>query len=361
MKDRAGLIERQWRAGTVSWTDGGLIIHHEFDYPREIVNIDALMHDLVRSGDPLFSSIMCNRRKRSIVQATPLGKRFLTCLAYDLYSIKQLFNKHKLSPYFALFASKVTDTKISRHDLAEDTVAWFNTWIDEIREAGRENGFAKVIDDQERAMRKNAASLLKYIRNLHEMFAKLVVVRVDLGYSKEYREMSAVSGLDPSLVKGNFKLLLKYLRRRFPTLAGYVWKLEYGALKSYHYHLMLLFNGHEVREDVTLGQLVGDHWVGEITEGNGTYWNCNAKKDVYAKLGLLGIGTIRYCDTELRANLEKAALYLAKVDYYVRLNSPGVGRTFGKGGRNIQVGVRRGRPRGSVSDNASPPQPSDAS
>jgi len=335
MKEKTKLIERQWRASTVSWSDGALIIHHEFDYPREIIEIDTLMRDLVRSDEPLFSSTMCKWRKRPIVQTTSMGKRFMTCLTYDIYSIQRLFNKHKLSPYFTLFAIKVTDTCISKNDLAEDTVGRFNTWIEEIREAGRENGFAKVIDNQERAIRKNTASLLKYIRGLHEMFAKLVVVRLDLGCSKEYRELSADEGLDPSLAKGNFKLLLKYLRRKFPTtLVGYVWKLEYGAPKSYHYHLMLLFNGYEVREDITLGQLIGDHWVGEITEGNGTCWNCNAKKDVYAKLGLLGIGTIRYCDTELRTNLEKAALYWAKVEYYVKLNASGfVGRTFGKGGR----------------------------
>ncbi|MGN2243411.1 inovirus-type Gp2 protein [Frateuria sp. GZRR33] len=345
MKDKDRLIERQWRASTASWQDGMLIIHHEYDYPREIIEIDSLMREVAKSDEQFFSTELCRWRKRYIVKVTPMGRRLLTCLTFDLRSIAALFSQNKLSPYFTLFSNKVIDTSICKQDLAADTVDAFNSWIRDLRYAARESGFQKSIDDQERAARKNAASLLKYIRELHEMFAKLVVVRLDLGYSKEYREELEDKELNPSTVKKHFKQLLKYLRRKFPTLVGYVWKLEYGTLKSYHYHLMLLFNGHEVRKDVTLGQLVGEHWVNVATEGSGTYWNCNARKDTYSKLGLLGIGTIRYSDTELRAGLEKAALYLAKVDYYVKLNAPDVGRTFGKGALIRRTGARRGRPR----------------
>lgn len=342
MKERERIIQKQWRAGTVSWDGDTLVIDHEFDHPAEIIAIDEFMHDLARSKEPLFY-ISDGPTTEAI--ATQLGERFLRCLKIDVWAINRIFNRHKLSPYFALFARHVEESSLPGIGLWPDTVVHFNSWAEDIRAEAKVDAFVKTIDDHERAMRKNAASLLKYIRGLHEAHAKLVVVRLDLGYSAAYRLSLGEEGVDPIMVKRDLNSSLKYLRSKFPNMVGYAWKLEYGSRKSYHYHLMLFFNGHEVREDVTLGQLIGDHWDKMITAGNGTHWNCNAKKDAYAKLGLLGIGTIRYCDGWLRANLERAALYLTKVDYYVRLNAPGIGRTFGKGVLPPISEPRRGRPR----------------
>ena len=345
MKDIKRLIQRQWRASTVSWEDGGAIIHHAYDYPSEIIEIDSLVRDIAKSEGPLFVPHYSALLHRMRVKSSPLGERLIKCMKFDVSSMQNLFNKHKLSPYFTTFATKRLSSGLTAACLHIDTLPQFNNFVDELRTEAKRDGFAKAIEDLERAARKNAASLLKYIRALHDRFAKLVVVRIDLGYSTAYRAASGANGIDAGRAKAAFAAFVKRLHTAFPDLVGYAWKLEYGAIKSYHYHVMLLFNGHAVREDVTLGHMAGAIWVDEIEEGAGTYWNCNAKKDFYGRAGLLGIGTIRYSDTEMRANLERAALYLTKVDYYVKLNEDGIGRVFGKGTlKSVGLG-RGGRPR----------------
>lgn len=345
MKDIKRVIQRQWRASTVSWEAGGAIIPLAYDYPAEIIEIDSLVRDIAKSKGPLFVPRYSALLHRMLVKSCPLGERLIKCMKCDVSSIQGLFNKHKLSPYFTAFAAKRLSSDLTAACLHVDTLPQFNNFVDELRAEATRDGFAKAIEDQERAARKNAASLLQYIRALHDRFAKLVVVRIDLGYSTTYRATCGANGIDPTRAKAAFAAFVKRLHSAFPDLVGYAWKLEYGAVKSYHYHVMLLFNGHAVREDVTLGHMAGAIWVEEIEEGAGTYWNCNAKKDFYARAGLLGIGTIRYCDTEMRANLERAALYLTKVDYYVKLNEDGIGRVFGKGGLKSTGLGRGGRPR----------------
>ena len=192
-------------------------------------------------------------------------------------------------------------------------------------------------------MQSNARSLLKYLHALRDHYSRLLVVRLDLGYHREFRR--GAPDIDPATVKGHWERLYWYLRDSFPSMVGYVWKLEYGLYKSYHYHLILVFDGNQVREDVTLGKKIGEEWRKNITGGIGSYWNCNARKEDYAKAGRLGIGAIRHGDEGLWANLVETALYLVKVDLYVRLDAPGVGRTFGKGLLPAPRRDGRGRPR----------------
>jgi len=108
---------------------------------------------------------------------------------------------------------------------------------------------------------------------------------------------------------------------------------------------MAIFNGHEVRQDVTIAKALGELWSEAVTAGAGGYWNCNAKKVFYERRRGVGIGMIEYDDLDKRKRLENAALYLAKSDYYVRLTSPAVGRTFAKGQLVETLPRKLGRPR----------------
>ena len=73
---------------------------------------------------------------------------------------------------------------------------------------------------------------------------------------------------------------------------------------------------------------IGEYWKLVVTNGRGSYWNCNDKKAGYHHLG---IGMIHYSDVEKISNLKQAAVYLVKVDHYVRMLTPDNGRTFGRG------------------------------
>lgn len=336
-----------WEMRTLQWQDGVLVLTPDWDYPHQVIAIDEMMHALGKTRSVLFDVGFRGTAKLKRLVISPLGNRFLDCLGYDIRGIEDGFSKHKLSPYVSLLSKHLSGRGYpARSSLSVHNVAEFNRWVEEIREEIRQAGFGKAIDNQLRSMRKNAASLLGYLSALRELYARLLVVRLDLGYLRVFRKDGPE--IDPVTVKDHWEKLYWYLNKNFPSLVGFVWKLEYGVFKSYHYHVILFFDGNEVREDVTLGERIGEEWKRNITGGSGSYWNCNARKEQFERMGRLGIGDIRHDDADSWANLERAALYLVKVDWYVRLNAPGVGRTFGRGALPAPRKDRRGRPRRGV-------------
>lgn len=141
--------------------------------------------------------------------------------------------------------------------------------------------------------------------------------------------------------------LLKRVRLHplFQDYLGYIWKLEYGQYKGFHYHTCFFFDGSKVRGDVTLARRIGELWEKEITDGQGLYFNCNAITSTYAQSG---IGDIHYTDQTKRAVLRRVISYIAKVDTAVRLSLPQGARTFGRSECLLQEGGKRGRPRKSM-------------
>jgi hypothetical protein len=133
----------------------------------------------------------------------------------------------------------------------------------------------------------------------------------------------------------------------FDNMVGYIWKLEPGELKDWHYHFFFLFNGSQVREDISRADMIGEYWQKVITQGRGIYYNCNAHKDKYKRCG---IGMINHYDMELIANLKnEAAPYLAKTGDYMSVckQDIDIGRTFGKGIVKAKTD-NRGRPRNPI-------------
>lgn len=114
----------------------------------------------------------------------------------------------------------------------------------------------------------------------------------------------------------------------FDAWIGYVWKLEYGVKKGYHYHMFFMFDAQKVRQDVIIGMNIGKLKNEKITKLKGVYFNCNAHKYKYTHCG---IGMINYSEKERIAGIHKALSYLTKVDRFIKLRSNTIGRIFGKG------------------------------
>ena len=214
-----------------------------------------------------------------------------------------------------------------------------NQCVDKIRQEVKSERFLSRLNSYQRSSNKNYKELTEYVDSLFESYSRLLVLRVDLSYSKEY------SGTEQTQAARDLKHLLGNARsnKMFAAMVGYVWKLEHGAKKGFHYHVMFFFDGSKVREDVTLAKRIGEYWVDVVTKGRGLYYNCNAVKYVYSSCG---IGMINHADTELREGLRKALIYLTKADLYMKLQTEGRGM-----GRGARPGPKdsRGRPRGEPS------------
>lgn len=146
----------------------------------------------------------------------------------------------------------------------------------------------------------------KYIDALSEQYSKLNVVRVDLAYKKPYSD-------DMTLEQANKDINRMFNNMRskssiFEDKIGFLCKREYTKKKGVHIHLALIFNGQNVQKDVFKGDQVGKYWQEEITEGIGSYHNCN--RNTYTQSG---IGILDHRDSEKRKILdEKVISYLCK-------------------------------------------------
>ena len=150
-------------------------------------------------------------------------------------------------------------------------------------------------------------STKKYIDDLSKNYSRLNMVRVDLGYKKEYE-----ANLSLEEANKNFKTMLNNKRSKptvFDGMVGYVAKKELGKDKGVHIHMLVIYDGQKVREDITKGTQIGEYWKDNITKGNGVFHNCNQNdyKDYKA------VGIIEHNDENKRKILdEKVLKYLCK-------------------------------------------------
>lgn len=177
----------------------------------------------------------------------------------------------------------------------------------------------------------NRQSLFEHVDDLLDQHCKLLLVRVDLSYPAEN---------NPTIRQFNrdIKKLLNRIQNKdtiFKYQLGYVYRLEQGGKsKTYHCHLLVIFNGSEVCNDGYYAQAIGELWADKITGDEGIFYNCNQKshKQRYEADNRLGLGMLRYDDdTKLEAAFNTMG-YLAKPDkdnQYLRGNLKDM-REFGR-------------------------------
>lgn len=235
------------------------------------------------------------------------------------------------NPYLSSFDKAMESLDVDRSDCAglrgEDAdlfVREMNRLINSYREIVRSAEVKKQIKQLNLSIRKNARNASRYVDYLFGRYAKLLVIRLDVGYGNEAKEYLTYEGAD-----AHKNQLIAYVKKKYPDLVGYIWKLEYTPPKRYHYHLIFFFNGNEVRADVNIGKDIGWHWQSVITLEGGLFYNCNEWKEEYDQVG---IGQIRRQDAKKRKTLVNVVVeYLIKSDRYIRAMIPKGRRTFGRG------------------------------
>ena len=159
----------------------------------------------------------------------------------------------------------------------------------------------------------NTKKLNIYMRQILCHYSKLLIVRVDLGYSKDTSHLVSIKDFHCHLKR--LRNLIGNTKSCFKGLEGNVIALEQGHDRGYHCHLLLLFNGSKHYKDTHMGQLVGQKWQ-SITGNLGSYYNCNNTqyKKKQEALGRLGIGMIYRRNLKEVQNAISASLYLTQHD-----------------------------------------------
>lgn len=316
----------------------------EMEVVCELKRASFWTQQLIKSEGDAFE-LYVDANGSSALKFNGPGKILRKLVRMHVLSDKRFGELYRFEPYIDLIVRHIADAGLQytylsqmRAVLSGDAkllLELFNGCVDKIRQEAKCKQFQSKLNSYQRSSNKNYKELTEYVDTLFERYSRLLVLRVDLGYRKEFSKTTQAE------VKKDREHLFQNTRsnKLFGDMVGYIWKLEHGSDKGFHYHMMFFFDGSKVREDGTLAKLIGEYWKTTITKGRGLYYNCNADKSRYKSCG---IGMVDHANNPMRDSLGKAVLYLTKIDLYMKLQT--VGRSMGKMERPNPKGSR-GRPR----------------
>lgn len=304
------------------------------------VKIEDVVSALPNKG--ILFRIM-ERGGQKIIIPTAAGKKLIDCLLWNQSGdIERNYPMHRYNPFIGLFVEQARNHAIRHYlpyygtkvtnDETELVAKLLNNFVDSLRQKIKSRENKARMAKLKRASNKNCRSIFDYIKAIFDNHSRVLVLRFDLAVNKPSRYPDVKDSVTTFDMMNDWReALLDTLQYKIfaKGFLGYIWKLEYGLEKSYHYHFIVFLDGASYREDVSLCKMIGDCWCNDVTQGKGAFFNCNAKKHDYRELG---IGMIHRADLEkIRILKEKVATYFVKVDYYIRLNIPEGRRTLGRG------------------------------
>lgn len=148
----------------------------------------------------------------------------------------------------------------------------------------------------------------KLVNSLKRNFSKLLILRIDFCWKNK-----STSTIDE--IKVHFSRFMKRFHhdKNLPNIVGYIWKLEFGQKKGYHYHCIFFMDGNRFKNDSYYASTIGKYW-NQLTLDQGFYYNCHLDKIKYRHLA---IGLARHYDKEFFTNLDQVLLYICKQDQFI--------------------------------------------
>lgn len=318
------------------------------DYGNLLGSIHAFVDAVLSSKEPAFEKSI-KRNGMMTIKARQLGRYFnLTRGFMDCYSAEYRYSEH-----VDLFFDCCKKLEMEREyinfrmgpsgpssQVGKCMADIFEDLILQMREKSRTSEFKKKLRAREYNSIRNYESAKRFQEVLFDEYSRLMVVRIDFGYLQEYAQ-----NISTEEANKNFERFLNNRRGKptlFHALVGYIAKLEWGQDKKHHFHVILYFDGSKVHKDSYLANEIGMYWKW-IAEGRGTFFNCNACKNKYKRLG---IGMISHDDMETRNNLLLAIRYMTKKEQYLHAEKIGKNiRVFRRGTMPALRATRAGRPR----------------
>ncbi|WP_257496433.1 inovirus Gp2 family protein [Aeromonas allosaccharophila] len=318
------------------------------------------MFNSVRLLDILSITDLLQNTTLPIVRAvdSALGKSRITCidrrqstkLFYALDTVCDYFYCHEevssAHPTVALFLTHMREVyglhliheRYLDSDVGDELARDINNALYAFLREFKSKAHRKRINDLKRVESRNQRSIATYVNSLFDQHAKLLVIRFDISYRKAYYDQ-----LTLDLVTEDRNCYLRRVQNKYPALLGYIWKLEFGVDRRFHTHITFIFNGAVHQRDISLGIALGEVWK-DMSDNNGSYFNCQVRREEYQRWGTDGIGMVHYSDTVKRLKLINALSYLTKLDTQILAILPAGRRTFGRM-EISRTPSRRGRPR----------------
>ena len=307
---------------------------------------------LIRTEGDAFTLRDVGKNGEASLQRNYSGAILYKLLKINVSQDKRLRSLYTFEPYIALMVKQIEAFGLTYNLLRsvhreseenEGLVQKLNSCVDSIRLEARSKAFQGKLKNYQRSSNKNYKELTSYVDALFDHYSRLLVVRVDLSYQKRHAKTTQAEA------QQDREHLFRNTRsnKLFENMVGYIWKLEHGSEKGFHYHTIFFFDGSKVQQDIIKALQIGRYWTDIVTKGRGLYYNCNLDKSAYKRCG---IGMVDHRDSSMRDTLTSLAVpYLTKTDLYMKLQT--TGRGMGKMERPRQKDPR-GRPRAIPSDSA---------
>jgi len=198
-------------------------------------------------------------------------------------------------------------------------VVIFNRLVGEIKRLYMNGGFKQRIAAQRHYLNRRHANDCRWIDKIFEACHRVSVLRLDLGYDKEFASQMSLQELSDDIdhLRNNYRHSPIF----HDKIADY-FKIEYGIDRGPHCHAVFFFNGSKRNpiSHIHHAQEIGEYWKKDITKGRGYYYNCNADAEDHENNGNRGIGDIHHYDSRLIDNLkEKVFAYFVKSDQFVQV------------------------------------------
>lgn len=331
-----------------------------FQYPDEsgqlvgqakaLVLVERLVDRIISTHSPAYE-IRLNEANEWVAVETALGSRLRKCIPYA--GMFDSFHSYTEQPLAFLDACWLMSSVYGidpagimqfQQQMPVRQAEAMNDIVAKIRMSAKEYWFRRGPSDRRYESECRAAVLADYTRDILKYFARTLIVRLDGGYRKESRGFLTI---DDVYLHLDHLLYLKDWHPAFYGLVGYAWAIEQGERDGFHLHLAFYFDGSKVCWDVKKGFELGSLWQNDITNGMGTFENCNAHKDRYGDK--LGIGMISRSSPEECENaisciqyLSKGGRFLSRDDQFLRIKPKGR-HIFGTG-YAPDIEFKRGRP-----------------
>ncbi|WP_336956169.1 hypothetical protein [Acinetobacter johnsonii] len=315
-----------------------LSIYQEEDGRFHIANDTALYSlftiiNIVKavSKDPIHDLFLLDKNGRSLVA----HNRFLEQALSSLISVRELCNSNYACEHLDVFieAYQVAVAPYIHPDdeyvfwraqpnqkfeiLANDNgliqgsksaAALKNSLVYEISLRTDQAKFKTAQYERSRKAKRQYERATKLVNSLKRTFSKLLVLRIDFCWKNE-----PTSTIDE--IKVHFSRFMKRFHhdKNLPNIVGYIWKLEFGRKKGYHYHCIFFMDGNRFKSDSHYASTIGKYW-NKLTLNKGFFYNCHLDKIKYRHLA---IGLARHNDQVFFTNLDQVLLYICKQDQFI--------------------------------------------
>jgi len=320
----------------------------------DLIEVDKRLQGLMDTGYLLMGQRLIQPIGFNSDQVTLSPDEILDTLisAYTVlvwqFQLSEVGQYYRPSPYASRFLQAFSSSAylheaafqqppVMSRQAANATVNELNQRLDAWYRSMNEPSFQYEFRRNQRNSEKNYQRFWAFFDALQANHSRLQIVRVDCEYTQEDSP-----NITHDIACHHREQLCHRVRNHYPALVGYLWKLEWGPKTGFHYHFIFFFDGHQVRQDITLGEQIGMLWARQITGAQGRYFNCNRGAEKRYKHNALG--ACNYHDMNKRIGLDNLARYLTKVDEQVVMTTPG--RIFQTSkAPAIPEGPRPGRPR----------------